>query len=112
MFPFTQKISSGLPYLWTQIKMCPKLVDCCPNGPKIPTEISQSLPVLLHPQCNERNKSKTMKSFLFVQKKKKKEKKRKQVKGVAFKTSLTNDDNNTIFIQHWLHNYIYTKTNT
>ena len=52
-----------------------------------------------------------MKIFLFIQKKKKK-KERKKVKGVAFKTSFTNDDNNTIFIQHWLHNYIYTKTNT
>ena len=55
-------------------------------------------------------KGKTMKIFLFIQKERKKE--RKQVKGVAFKTSFTNDDNNTIFIQHWLHNYIYTKTNT
>ena len=53
-----------------------------------------------------------MKIFLFIQKKKKKKKERKQVKGVAFKTSFTNDDNNTIFIQYWLHNYIYTKINT
>ena len=28
--------------------------------------ISESLPVLLHPQCNKRNKSKTMKHFLFL----------------------------------------------
>ena len=34
--------------------------------------IFKSLPVLLHPQINKRNKSKTMKIFLFLQKKKKK----------------------------------------
>ena len=33
--------------------------------------IFKSLPVLLHPQINKRNKSKTMKIFLFLQKKKK-----------------------------------------
>ena len=40
--------------------------------------IFKSLPVLLHPQINKRNKSKTMKIFLFLQKKKKKQKERKK----------------------------------
>ena len=57
--------------------------------------ILKSLPVLLHPQSNKRNKSKTMKIFLFLQKKKKKQKERKKIRQrVAFKTSFTNNDNN------------------
>ena len=76
--------------------------------------ILKSLPVLLHPQSNKRNKSKTMKIFLFLQKKKKKKKNRKKERKkisqrVAFKTSFTNNDNNWVFIQYWLHNYIYKK---
>ena len=42
--------------------------------------IFKSLPVLLHPQINKRNKSKTMKIFLFLQKKKKKKKRNKERK--------------------------------
>ena len=74
--------------------------------------ILKSLPVLLHPQSNKRNKSKTMKIFLFLQKKKKKNRKKERKKirqRVAFKTSFTNNDNNWVFIQYWLHNYIYKK---
>ena len=49
--------------------------------------ILKSLPVLLHPQSNKRNKSKTMKIFLFLQKKKKKNRKkeRKYVKELLSK---------------------------
>ena len=49
--------------------------------------ILKSLPVLLHPQSNKRNKSKTMKIFLFLQKKKKTERKkdRKYVKELLSK---------------------------
>ena len=42
--------------------------------------IFKSLPVLLHPQINKRNKSKTMKIFLFLQKKKKKKKQKERKK--------------------------------
>ena len=42
--------------------------------------IFKSLPVLLHPQINKRNKSKTMKIFLFLQKKKKQKKRKKENK--------------------------------
>ena len=44
--------------------------------------ILKSLPVLLHPQSNKRNKSKTMKIFLFLQKKKKKTERKKERKYV------------------------------
>ena len=44
--------------------------------------ILKSLPVLLHPQSNKRNKSKTMKIFLFLQKKKKKTERKKDRKYV------------------------------
>ena len=42
--------------------------------------IFKSLPVLLHPQINKRNKSKTMKIFLFLQKKKKQKERKKENK--------------------------------
>ena len=44
-----------------------------------------------------------MKTFVFLLKKSKE----KENKSKELKTSFTKDDNNRIFIQRWLHNYIY-----
>ena len=75
--------------------------------------IFKSLPVLLHPQINKRNKSKTMKIFLFLQKKKKKKKKQKErKKGNKSKELLSKHHSQIMIITESLFNtgYIITYT--
>ena len=71
--------------------------------------ILKSLPVLLHPQSNKRNKSKTMKIFLFLQKKKQKKNRKKENKS---KELLSKHHSQIIIITESLFNtgYIITYT--
>ena len=74
--------------------------------------IFKSLPVLLHPQINKRNKSKTMKIFLFLQKKKKKKKQKERKKENKSKELLSKHHSQIMIITESLFNtgYIITYT--